>query len=192
MSIDTLEKLLIEELRDIFSAENQILKALPKLARAASSPQLKEAFQEHLAETVGQVERLEAIAEKMKIKLSGKLCKAMRGLLEEGKEAIDEDCETDALKDMLLISAAQRVEHYEMAAYGNARAIAEQLGMDQVVKSLQATLNEEGAADKKLTAISSSEILADACGEEEIELGKLNLTRSGSRANAANREASTK
>jgi len=159
--MDSLQELLEDELKDLYNAENQLVKALPKMAKKATTAKLKQAFTSHLAETQGHVERLEKVGKILEIKLTGKKCHAMEGLVEEGKEIIGEDGE-DSVIDAALIGAAQRVEHYEIAAYGTARAIAEQLGEKEVVKLLQQTLDEEGAADKKLTAISEGEVLAAA------------------------------
>jgi ferritin-like metal-binding protein YciE len=168
--MDTLPELLEDELKDIFNAENQLLKALPKMAKKASSQNLKSAFTSHLKETENHVRRLQEIGVELNIKLTGKTCQAMKGLVEEGKEVIDEDGD-GAVIDAALIGAAQRVEHYEMAAYGTARSFAETLGHARVAKLLQETLDEEGAANKKLTDISQGEILAQAKmatdGEEE-------------------------
>ena len=157
----TLTHLLEDELKDLYNAENQLVKALPKLAKRASSSRLKEAFNSHLEETRGHVDRLEQAAELLGMTLRGKTCKAMQGLVEEGKDVIQEDGD-DAVIDAALIGAAQRVEHYVIAAYGTARTIAERLGNRDVARLLQETLDEEGAADKKLTAISEDEILAAA------------------------------
>ncbi len=160
--LDSLDKVLEDELKDLYSAENQLLKALPKMAKKASTPSLKEAFTSHLEETKGQVERLQKVGTILDIKLTGKVCKAMQGLVEEGKEVLEEDSDNKALIDVLLIGAAQRVEHYEIAGYGTARAIAEKLGQREVAQLLQETLDEESAADEKLTAISEGEVLAAA------------------------------
>lgn len=167
MSMDSLNDLLEDELKDIYNAENQLLKALPKMAKKASSDKLKKAFTDHLKETEGHVARLEKIGKSLDIKLTGKKCAAMEGLVEEGKEILEEDGE-DAVIDAALIGAAQRVEHYEMAAYGTIRGMAEALGHDEIVSLLQKTLDEEGAADKKLTAIAEGGVLSDAAavGEE--------------------------
>jgi ferritin-like metal-binding protein YciE len=153
MTIETLDELLIDELRDLYDAEKQLVKALPKIAKAANSPELKEAIESHLEQTKGHVARLEEVFSNLGVKGSGKSCPGMKGLVEEGSNCIDQDAEDD-LKDALLIGAAQRVEHYEMAAYGTARTFAEQLGHDDVVELLQQTLDEEKAADEKLTEIS--------------------------------------
>ena len=158
MELKNLEEVLTEELKDIYSAENQILKALPKMAKKAKSKQLRTAFESHLTQTEGQVNRLDKIAKLLEVKMTGKKCKAMEGLLEEGDEAI-ELTGADALIDTCLIAAAQRVEHYEISAYGTARAIAERLGHDEVVELLQETLDEETEADEKLSVISEDEIL---------------------------------
>jgi len=153
MSVETLEDLLIDELKDLYSAEKQIVRSLPKLAKAASTPELQEALQSHLEETRGQVERLDKIAEIVGKKLTGKTCAGMKGVLEEGSEVLEEVEEGD-VRDAAMIGAAQRVEHYEMAGYGTARDFAMLLGMDDVVALLEQTLEEEKAADQKLTAIS--------------------------------------
>ena len=169
MPMDSLPDLLEDELKDLYSAENQLLKALPKMAKKASSATLKKAFTDHLRETEGHVARLEKIGKSLDITLKGKTCAAMKGLVEEGKEVIDEDGEPSVI-DAALIGAAQRVEHYEMAAYGTTRAMAAALGHDSAVKLLQQTLDEEGAADKKLTAIAESEVLAAAASAGEVEV----------------------
>ena len=136
-----LEELLHDELKDLYSAENQIIKALPKMIKACESPDLKRAFERHLEETRRQVERLDQIGGELGIKLTGKKCKGMEGLLEEGKEAIAELDEENM--DAGLIGAAQKVEHYEIAGYGTARTHAEMLGFRKVAKLLQQTLDEE-------------------------------------------------
>ena len=151
-TLATLEDLLVQEIKDLYSAEKQLVKALPKMAKAANTPTLKQGIEKHLEETKGHVERLEQIAGLLDASPRGKSCKAMQGLLEEGSEVIDEDGE-DSIKDLALIGAAQKVEHYEIAAYGTARALAETLGMGEVAELLQATLDEEGATDKALTSV---------------------------------------
>jgi ferritin-like metal-binding protein YciE len=156
-----LQELLVDELKDIYNAENQIIKALPKMAKAASSPELKRAFERHLEETKRQVERLDQIGEALDIKMTGKKCKGMEGLIEEGKEIISEDLEANAL-DAGLIGAAQKVEHYEIAAYGTARAHANMLGLNKIARLLQQTLDEEGNTDKKLTQLAESIINVEA------------------------------
>lgn len=159
--MDTLAELLEDELKDIYNAEHQLLKALPKMAKKAASEKLKLAFTTHAKETEGHIARLEKIGTLLSIKLKGKKCHAMEGLVEEGKEILEEDGQS-AILDCALIGAAQRVEHYEMAAYGTVRGIAQQLGHRDAVKLLQQTLDEEGATDKKLTAIAEGGVLADA------------------------------
>lgn len=151
--LTSLEALLVQEIKDLYSAETQLVKALPKMAKAATHEGLKEGFQAHLEETKVHVERLEEIAKLLDITPRGKTCKAMKGLVEEGAEAIEEEGDP-VLHDLALIIAAQKVEHYEISGYGSARTLAEWLGMDDVVTILQSTLDEEGATDKKLTAIS--------------------------------------
>lgn len=171
MPMDSLSQLMEDELRDLFSAENQLLKALPKMAKKASSESLKAAFTGHLKETEGHVTRLESIGKTLDIRLGGKKCKAMEGLIEEGKEVLQEEGNASVI-DAALIGAAQRVEHYEMAAYGTVRAMAECLGHTEVVQLLQQTLNEEGEADKKLTKIAKSEVLAAAAAGTEAAMAR--------------------
>jgi len=168
MTIDSLDKLLEGELKDLYSAENQLLKALPKMAKAADNASLQKAFTSHLKETQGQVDRLDKVGKILGIKLTGKKCKAMEGLIEEGKEILEADG-PPAVIDAALIGAAQRVEHYEIAAYGTARAFADQLGRANVVKLLQQTLDEESAADEKLSAISLDEVLSQTNAEDAEE-----------------------
>ena len=156
-----LQELLEDELKDLYSAENQIIKALPKMAKAATSPELRRAFERHLEETRRQVERLDQIGEELEIKMTGKKCKGMEGLIAEGRELMEEDLEEDAL-DAGLIGAAQKVEHYEIAAYGTARTHAEMLGYRRIAKLLQQTLNEEGMTDKKLTQLAESVVNYEA------------------------------
>jgi ferritin-like metal-binding protein YciE len=161
MKLNSLQDLLHHELKDLFSAENQLVKALPKMAKAATNEDLRAGFEEHLEQTKGHVERLEQIAEKLGIKLSGHKCKAMEGLIEEGSELIGEDGE-DSVKDAALIGAAQRVEHYEIAAYGTAVALAIHLGHEDAADLLHQTLEEERETDEKLTALAESVVNAEA------------------------------
>jgi ferritin-like metal-binding protein YciE len=144
--------LMVEELKDLFSAENQLIKALPKMAKAATSEELRTAFETHLEETKEHSARLEKIGKKLGESMKGKKCKAMEGLVEEGKEIMEEDAEP-ALLDLALIGAAQKVEHYEIAGYGTARTLAEIAGEPDVAEILQETLDEEGKTDKLLTEI---------------------------------------
>jgi len=155
LAIKTIEDLFIHELSDIYSAEKQLTKALPRLARAASNPDLKAAFESHLEETQGQVERIDQIVELLDIKLKRIKCAAMEGLIEEGKEVIEE-VEEGPLRDAALIGGGQKVEHYEIASYGTISAIAKQLGYTDAIPLLQATLAEEKAADEKLTLLAES------------------------------------
>lgn len=154
MPVQNLEQLLIDELKDIYSAEKQITKALPKMAKAAKSPELKQAFETHLEETKGQIERLDEIFETLGKKATGKTCHGMQGVIEEGSEMIQE-LEKGDVRDAALISAAQRVEHYEIAAYGTVREYAKMLGKKDVAKLLDQTLEEEKATDEKLNGISA-------------------------------------
>jgi ferritin-like metal-binding protein YciE len=168
-AIKSLRDLLVDELRDLHHAENQLVKALPKMAKAASHDELKEGFQEHLEQTRGHVDRLDRCFKILGEKAKGKTCHAMQGLVEEGKEAIEEDA-PDAIKDAKLIGAAQRVEHYEIAAYGTARSFAQTLGETKVADLLQETLDEEGETDKKLTALAETiNEEANSAGEEDDE-----------------------
>lgn len=148
-----MQELLIDELKDLYSAEKQITRALPKLAKAATSEDLKQAFLSHLEETKGHVARLEQIFQTLGKKPTGKTCVGMKGVLEEGSEVL-EDTDKGVVRDAALISAAQRVEHYEMAGYGSVRDFAKLMGQGEIATLLESTLEEEKAADKKLTVIS--------------------------------------
>ena len=161
MKLDSLEPLFVEELRDIYNAENQLLKALPKMAKGANSPELKRAFEEHLEQTREQVERLDEIFEKLGKNAKGKTCKAMKGLIEEGSEMMEEDGE-DSVMDAAIIAGAQKIEHYEIASYGTVRAWAEQLGNEDAVDLLQQTLDEESEANEKLTELAESSVNVEA------------------------------
>ena len=158
------------ELKDLYSAEKQLTKALPKMAKAATNEDLKQAFESHLEETEGQIERLEKIFKQLDISYTRvEKCKAMEGLIEEGKDIMEEGLEPEVL-DAALICAAQKVEHYEIAGYGCARTFAQQLGLEEVANLLQETLDEEGNADKKLNEIAESVVNQEAAaanaGEE--------------------------
>jgi ferritin-like metal-binding protein YciE len=152
MPNEGLKELYLDELKDLYNAENQLVKALPKMAKAASSEELRAGFEEHLEQTRGHVQRLEQIFEMLDESPKGKKCKGMEGLVEEGSEVMQEDFE-DALMDAALIGAAQRVEHYEIAAYGTVRAFAEELGESEHVSLLEETLEEEKETDEKLTEL---------------------------------------
>jgi ferritin-like metal-binding protein YciE len=158
-----LHDLFEDEIKDLYSAENQILKALPKMAKNASNPQLRTAFERHTEETRNQAARLEQIAEELDFTVKGKKCKGMEGLLEEGKEVMGE-FDDDTL-DAGMIGAAQKVEHYEIAAYGTARAHAELLGYTKAARLLQQTLDEEGRTDKKLSQLAESIVNVEALQE---------------------------
>jgi ferritin-like metal-binding protein YciE len=161
MKLQTLQDLLVHELKDLYSAEKQLVKALPKMAEAATNAELRAGFEEHLKQTKNHVTRLEKIASTYDFKLNGHHCKAMAGLIEEGGELISEDAE-DAVRDAALIGAAQRVEHLEIAGYGTARALAQRLGYDETVELLSATLEEEKATDEKLTELAESTVNEEA------------------------------
>ena len=181
MALKSLRDLYLSELRDLYSAENQLVKALPKMAKAAQAPELRDAINEHLEVTKGQVSRLETIFKELEESPKGKKCKGMEGLIEEGKEVMDEGG-TPAVCDAALIAAAQRVEHYEIAGYGCARTFANMLGFQEAGGLLQETLDEEADADKKLTEIAESAINVNAEGEEDEE--EENATDEGEDAEA--------
>ena len=153
MSVGTLEELLVDELKDLYSAEKQIVRALPKIIKAVSTPKLQHGLSNHLEETKGQVARLEKIGGILGKKMTGKTCVGMKGVLEEGSEVL-EDTDKGIVRDAALISACQRVEHYEMAGYGSARDFAKQLGQSEIASLLDETLEEEKNADKTLTGAS--------------------------------------
>lgn len=165
MKLDSLEILFVEELRDIYNAENQLIKALPKMAKRASSEELRQAFEEHLEQTRGHVERLDEIFEELGKKATGKTCKAMKGLIEEGSEVMEEEGEASVL-DAALIAAAQKVEHYEIASYGTVRTWAEMLDKSDAVDLLQQTLDEESETNEKLTELAESSINVEASAGE--------------------------
>jgi ferritin-like metal-binding protein YciE len=171
--MESLRDLFVDLLKDLYSAENQLVKALPKMAKNATSDDLRAGFEKHLEETKTHVERLEQICEALDEKPKGKKCKAMEGLIEEGKEVLEADME-DEVRDAALIAAAQKVEHYEIAGYGTARTFAQLLGEEQAVDLLQQTLDEEGNTDKALTEL-AEQINVEAQeaendeGEEEDE-----------------------
>jgi ferritin-like metal-binding protein YciE len=166
MKLKTLRDLYIHELRDVYSAEKQITKALPKMAKAASNEELTAGFEEHLAVTEKQIERLEEIFEALGVSSKGEKCKGMEGLLEEGAKLMEEDASPEVL-DAGLIAAAQKVEHYEIASYGTLRTYAEMLGEDDAASLLQETLDEEIETDEKLTELAESSINAEAETESE-------------------------
>jgi ferritin-like metal-binding protein YciE len=164
MKLKTLHDLLTHELQDLHSAEMQLVKALPQMAKAATNEELKAGFEEHLEETRNHVTRLEEVGKICGSKVTGHKCKAMEGLIEEGKDLISEDAE-DSVRDAGLIGAAQRVEHYEIAGYGTARALAGILGFDEAVDLLTETLDEEKATDEKLTVLAESAVNVEAAAQ---------------------------
>jgi len=186
MSADNLREALVEEIRDLYNAEKQLVKALPKMAKGAESDELRDAFESHLEETEGQVTRLERVFELLDEKPRGKHCAGMAGIVEEGSEKLQEDLEGSVL-DAVLIASAQKVEHYEIGAYGTAIAWAEALGLSDVVTVLNETLEEEKAADEKLSALAESGINQaatqgeneDAEQEEEEEETRATASRRG-------------
>lgn len=161
MKLETLRDLYVEQLKDLYSAETQIVEALPKMAKAASNTQLRSAFEQHLTQTKQQVQRLEQVFQSLDEKPGGTTCKGMQGLLKEGEEMIKMKGDPSAI-DAGLIAAAQRVEHYEIAGYGCVRTYADMLGDTQGAKLLQQTLDEEGTTDKKLTQLAESVINLEA------------------------------
>lgn len=161
MKLQTLQDLFVHELKDLYSAETQLLKALPKMASAATNEELKTAFEEHFEQTREHVRRLEQIAQDCQCTLTGHRCRAMEGLLEEGGELISEEAE-ESVRDAGLIGAAQRVEHYEIAAYGTARALASCLGHRDAVELLGETLEEEKETDERLTELAETVVNTEA------------------------------
>ena len=157
MSEQALKDLFIKELQDTYSSETQILEALPAMADAASSPQLKQAFQTHLKETDGQIKRLDRIFQNLKAEPGGNTCEATQGLVEEAEEIMEEGLPAEVL-DVALIMAAQKVEHYEIASYGSLRTLAETCGMNDIAKLLEETLEEEKATDLKLNQLAEGEV----------------------------------
>ncbi len=185
MELSSLEDLFIDELKDLYSAETQLTKALPKMAKAATSKELKAGFEKHLKQTEAHVERLEQICEELEVSPKGKKCKAMEGLIEEGSEVIDEEAEPE-VKDAALIAAAQRVEHYEIAGYGCVRTYAKLLGHNSAMKLLQQTLDEESDTDKTLTKLAEAiNVEAEEPDDEEeapAKAKKKKAKRKGARA----------
>src|SRR5216117_1873581 len=167
MKLDTLKTLYIDELRDLYNAENQLIKALPKMAKAASSEELQDAFEKHLEQTKTHVERLEEVFEEIDEKPKGKTCKAMKGLIEEGSEILEEDGEESVI-DASIIVAAQKVEHYEIAGYGSVRTFAQLLGQDESAELLQQTLDEESEANELLNKLAEDIVNPEALMEPEM------------------------
>jgi ferritin-like metal-binding protein YciE len=173
MKLDTLQKLYTDELRDLYNAENQLLKALPKMAKAASSEDLKEAFEKHLEQTKGHVERLEQVFEELDEKPKGKTCRAMKGLIEEGSEILEQDGE-ESVRDVGIIVAAQKVEHYEIAGYGSVRTFAHLLGQNKAAELLQTTLDEESETNEILNKLAESVVNPEALMETELAVAGSN------------------
>jgi ferritin-like metal-binding protein YciE len=167
MKLDTLQKLYVDELRDLYNAENQLLKALPKMAKAASSEELKNAFEKHLEQTETHVQRLEQVFEELDQTPKGKTCRAMKGLIQEGSEILEEEGDPSVL-DAGIIVAAQKVEHYEMAGYGSVRTFAELLGQQKAAELLQTTLDEESEANELLNGLAESIVNPEALMESEL------------------------
>jgi ferritin-like metal-binding protein YciE len=183
MRKDSLRQLYIDELKDLYSAETQLVKALPKMAKASSNAELRQAFEEHLRQTSEQVSRLEQIFESLEEKPTGKKCVGMEGLVKEGAETMQEKY-GEAVMDAAIIGAAQRVEHYEIAAYGTVRAFAELLGEEQHISLIEQTLEEEKQADEKLTQLARDLNSQAAEGEEqerEIRESRTGMGKSSSR-----------
>jgi ferritin-like metal-binding protein YciE len=160
--IDSLHTMFVEELRDLYDAEQRLTKALPKLIKAARNEELVEALEVHLTETEEHVSRLEDVFKQLEVPARGKPCAGIRGIIEEGDEHLENDFENDGLRDATIIGSAQRAEHYEMAAYGNAIAYARLLDLDDVAETLEETLGEEQAADDKLTQIGETVVNREA------------------------------
>jgi ferritin-like metal-binding protein YciE len=171
-TIDSLNALLVTQLRDIYDAEKRLTKAIPKLVKAATNDELRSALESHLEETEEQIVRLEEAFEHLDTAAKGKPCAGMRGIIEEGDEHVKEDYDDDGLRDAVIIGSAQRVEHYEIAAYGTAIAHARLLREGEVVELLQQSLAEEKAADKKLTEIAESVVNLDAAESDEESTGE--------------------
>jgi len=189
MQMNNLQDLMVDNLKDLYNAENQLLKALPKVAKAVENEQLREALEMHLKETQGHVQRLEQVFSTLGEKPTGKKCKGMEGLIEENKELMGEDAEPDVM-DAGLIVGCQKIEHYEIAGYGSAVTFAKMLGNNEAARLLGEILDEEERTDKKLTEIAKSSInvqAAEGGGEEEMEERSTRSSRSSSRSSARRR-----
>ena len=186
MKIDSLKTLLEEELKDIYSAEKQLLRALPKMVKKASSPELKSALQEHLEVTEGQVERLEEVFATLGKPAKAKTCKAMQGLIEEATEMMSEDAE-EAVLDAAIIASAQKVEHYEIASYGTVRTWARLVGEEEAAELLQKTLDEEGEADHRLSELAENFVNPEADSEDDEESSSRS-TRGSSKKSSGSRK----
>jgi ferritin-like metal-binding protein YciE len=191
-SIDSMKALLVDELRDIYDAEKRLTKAIPKLAKKAANDQLKSALEEHLEETEQQVQRLEQAFDHLGERAKAKPCAGMKGIIEEGDEHVGEDYDDDDLRDAVIIGSAQRVEHYEIAAYGTAIAHARLLEQSDVVELLEESLGEEKAADEKLTEIAESVVNLEAANENEEEEQSSTPRRSSASATRATAAAQSR
>jgi len=170
--MEALKKLLQDELEDIYDAEHQLIKALPKMIERSSSPELQQALKQHLTVTQNQIKRLEQVFETLGEKAKRKPCKGMAGIVAEGSEMLEEDLE-ESTKDAAIISAAQKVEHYEIASYGTVRTLAQTLGNNEVAELLEETLDEEKEADERLTQIAESSVNSEAASEaNQTKTGK--------------------
>ncbi len=190
MKMESLDELLAEELKDIYSAEKQLLRALPKMAKKASSPELKRALQEHTEMTQRQVERLEDVFEALGKPAKAKTCKAMQGLIEEASEIMDEDA-SPAVLDAGIIAAAQKVEHYEIASYGTVRTWARLCGQEEAAGLLQETLDEESQTDERLTELAESLVnpKAEEGGDEEESSGASAKKSSGGKKSSSSKKS---
>jgi ferritin-like metal-binding protein YciE len=189
MAVESLRGLYIEQLRDLYDAENQLIKALPKMAGESTSEELRQGFEEHLQQTREHAQRLEQIFEQLGEKAKGKKCKGMEGLVKEGSEVFDEDMEGD-VKDAAIIAAAQRVEHYEIAAYGTVRTFANLLGEREAVSLLEQTLEEEKETDQKLTELAEDiNVQAEAGEEGGEEIGEEETTSPRSKSSSRKKRA---
>jgi ferritin-like metal-binding protein YciE len=168
VAVESLNELFVEQLRDLYDAENQLIKALPKMADGANSDELRQGFEEHLEQTKGHAQRIEQIFEQLGEKVKGKKCKGMEGLIKEGSETLEEDISDENVQDAAIIAAAQRVEHYEIAGYGTARTFANLLGEDEAASLLEQTLEEEKETDAKLTELAEGiNVAAEHEGEKK-------------------------
>ncbi len=191
MVMNNLHDVFVETIKDLYHAEKQLVKALPRMANAATSDELRTAIEEHLAVTEGQVERLEEVFSELDMSPKAKVCYGMQGIVEEGKEVLEEQKDGNpAAIDAAIIAAAQKVEHYEIAAYGSARAFAETLGLNRIAELLQETLDEEEETDEKLSDLAESSIneaAAEAEEEDEDESDESEVQSSGSRSSSSSR-----
>lgn len=187
MAVESLNELLVEQLRDLYDAENQLIKALPKMAEGANSEELREAIEEHLEQTKGHARRIETVFENLGERAKAKKCKGMEGLIKEGSETLEEDMDPD-VKDAAIIAAAQRVEHYEIAGYGTARTMANLLGEREAASLLEETLNEEKQADSKLTELAEDiNVAAEGAGEEDAEDAEEETPRRSTQSSSSRR-----